>query len=67
VNRVVPADELEKTARAWAARLAAQSASALALIKLCIDSAIETSFSNALEDEATPEAAEALRAFFDES
>jgi enoyl-CoA hydratase/carnithine racemase len=73
VNRVVPADRLADTAREWAARLARQSAPALARIKQGLDAAFETSFAQALDEEAaalmdcmaTPEAAEALRAFFE--
>jgi len=73
VNRVVPAAELAATARDWAARLATRSAPALALIKRGLNSAFETSFAQALDTEAaalilctaTPEAAEALRAFFE--
>ena len=72
VNRVVPEAELAATARDWAARLAAQSAPALALIKRGLDAAYETSLAQALDAEAvalllcsaTPEAAEALRSFF---
>jgi len=75
VNRVVPAAELVETARAWAARLATRSAPALGLIKRALDASFETSFAQALDAEAaalilctaTPEAAEALRAFFDKS
>ncbi len=73
VNRVVPAEKLDATVQEWAVRLAAQSAPALALIKQGINRAFETGFSQALDDEvaalalcsATPEAAEALRAFFE--
>jgi 2-(1,2-epoxy-1,2-dihydrophenyl)acetyl-CoA isomerase len=73
VNRVMPAAKLAETAREWAARLASQSAPALALIKQGINRAFETPFAQALDDEvaalalctATPEAAEALRAFFE--
>ena len=72
VNRVVPAEQLAETAREWALRLAAQSPPALALIKQGINSAFETPYAQALDDEATalalcgdsPEALEALRAFF---
>lgn len=73
VNRVVPADRLAEIAREWAARLARQSGPALARIKRGLDAAFETSFAEALDEEAaalmhcmgTPEAAEALRAFFE--
>jgi len=74
-NRVLPATELAATARDWAARLATRSAPALALIKRGLNSAFETSFAQALDAEAaalllctaTPEAAEALRAFFEKN
>jgi 2-(1,2-epoxy-1,2-dihydrophenyl)acetyl-CoA isomerase len=73
VNRVVPADRLAETAIEWAARLAGQSAPALALIKQGLNAAFETSFARAVDDEAaalilctaTPEAAEALRSLFE--
>jgi 2-(1,2-epoxy-1,2-dihydrophenyl)acetyl-CoA isomerase len=73
VNRVLPADRLADAAREWAARLARQSAPALARIKRGLDAAFEASFAEALDAEAaalmecmaTPEAAEALRAFFE--
>lgn len=73
VNRVAPAEKLAETAREWASRLASQSPTALALMKQGINRAYETSFAQALDDEAaaltlcvaTPEAAEALRAFFE--
>jgi 2-(1,2-epoxy-1,2-dihydrophenyl)acetyl-CoA isomerase len=73
VNRVVPAAELADTARDWAARLATRSAPALSLIKRGLNSAFETPFAQALDAEAaalilctaTPEAAVALRAFFE--
>jgi len=75
VNRVVPAAELAKTAHDWAARLATRSAPALSLIKRGLNTAFETSFAQALDAEAaalilctaTPEATEALRAFFEKS
>jgi len=75
VNRVVPAAELSETAREWATRLATRSAPALALIKRGLNSSFETSFAQALDAEAaalilctsTPEAAEALRGFFEKS
>jgi enoyl-CoA hydratase/carnithine racemase len=73
VNRVVPAAELAEAASDWAARLATQSAPALALIKRGLNASLETSFPQALDAEAaalilcttTAEAAEALRAFFE--
>ncbi|MEU6991479.1 enoyl-CoA hydratase-related protein [Streptomyces sp. NPDC046465] len=52
VNRVVPADELEKTARAWAERLAAGPTRALALTKQLVNASLES-------DRATAFAAEA--------
>ncbi|MFI7318825.1 enoyl-CoA hydratase/isomerase family protein [Streptomyces venezuelae] len=52
VNRVVPADELEKTAREWAERLAAGPTRALALTKQLVNASLET-------DRATAFAAEA--------
>lgn len=73
VNRVVPVGKLSEAAREWGARLAAQSPTALALMKQGINRALETPFAQALDDEAaalilctaTPEAAEALRAFLE--
>jgi 2-(1,2-epoxy-1,2-dihydrophenyl)acetyl-CoA isomerase len=73
VNRVLPEEELAGVAREWAVRLAGQSAPALALMKQGLNRAFETPFAQALDDEAaalalcaaTPEAAEALRAFFE--
>ncbi|MEV7190951.1 enoyl-CoA hydratase-related protein [Streptomyces sp. NPDC093510] len=52
VNRVVPAEELEKTAREWAARLAAGPTRALALTKQLVNASLES-------DRATAFAAEA--------
>ncbi|MGW4553898.1 enoyl-CoA hydratase/isomerase family protein [Streptomyces sp. NPDC004365] len=52
VNRVVPADALEKTAREWAERLAAGPTRALALTKQPVNASLET-------DRATAFAAEA--------
>ncbi|MFJ7965935.1 enoyl-CoA hydratase/isomerase family protein [Streptomyces sp. NPDC096324] len=52
VNRVVPAEELEKTARAWAERLAAGPTRALALTKQLVNASLDT-------DRATAFAAEA--------
>ncbi|WP_399935469.1 enoyl-CoA hydratase/isomerase family protein [Streptomyces kanamyceticus] len=52
VNRVVPADDLEKTAREWAQRLAAGPTRALALTKQLVNASLE-------EDRATAFAAEA--------
>ncbi|MFF4537557.1 enoyl-CoA hydratase/isomerase family protein [Streptomyces aureus] len=52
VNRVVAPDELEKTARAWAERLAAGPTRALALTKQLVNASLDT-------DRATAFAAEA--------
>ncbi|MFG2023322.1 enoyl-CoA hydratase/isomerase family protein [Streptomyces sp. NPDC048825] len=52
VNRVVPAEELEKTAREWAERLAAGPTRALALTKQLVNASLDT-------DRATAFAAEA--------
>ncbi|MFC8917544.1 enoyl-CoA hydratase/isomerase family protein [Streptomyces sp. NPDC047821] len=52
VNRVVPDDELEKTARAWAERLATGPTRALALTKQLVNASLDT-------DRATAFAAEA--------
>ncbi|MEI5522387.1 enoyl-CoA hydratase-related protein [Streptomyces brasiliscabiei] len=52
VNRVVPAQELEKTAREWAERLAAGPTRALALTKQLVNTSLDT-------DRATAFAAEA--------
>ncbi|MGW2228104.1 enoyl-CoA hydratase/isomerase family protein [Streptomyces formicae] len=52
VNRVVPAEELEKTAREWAERLAAGPTRALAMTKHLVNAALES-------DRATAFAAEA--------
>ncbi|MFB9517807.1 enoyl-CoA hydratase/isomerase family protein [Streptomyces purpureus] len=53
VNRVVPAGELEKTARAWAERLAQGPTRALALTKQLVNASLDT-------DRATAFAAEAM-------
>jgi 2-(1,2-epoxy-1,2-dihydrophenyl)acetyl-CoA isomerase len=52
VNRTVPDGELDKTARAWAARLAAGPTRALALTKQLVNASLES-------DRATAFAAEA--------
>ncbi|GAA2319717.1 2-(1,2-epoxy-1,2-dihydrophenyl)acetyl-CoA isomerase PaaG [Streptomyces hawaiiensis] len=52
VNRVVPDEELQKTARAWAERLAAGPTRALALTKQLVNASLDT-------DRATAFAAEA--------
>lgn len=70
-NRVVPAAELEQTARAWAARLASGPTRSLALTKQLLNAALETDRSAAFAAEAaaqeanlaTVDAAEGVRAF----
>lgn len=52
VNRVVPADELEKTARSWAERLATGPTRAIAMTKQLVNASLES-------DRATAFAAEA--------
>ncbi|MEU9855303.1 enoyl-CoA hydratase-related protein [Streptomyces sp. NPDC047974] len=52
VNRVVPADELTKTARAWAERLAQGPTRALALTKQLVDAAQDTDRASAFAAEA---------------
>ncbi|MGP3990590.1 enoyl-CoA hydratase/isomerase family protein [Streptomyces sp. 3N207] len=52
VNRVVPADALEKTARAWAERLAAGPTRALALTKRLVNSSLDTDRAAAFSAEA---------------
>jgi 2-(1,2-epoxy-1,2-dihydrophenyl)acetyl-CoA isomerase len=53
VNRVVPADELEKTAREWAERLAAGPTRALAMTKQLVNVSLESDRSTAFAAEAT--------------
>ncbi|MFD3512048.1 enoyl-CoA hydratase/isomerase family protein [Streptomyces sp. NPDC058657] len=52
VNRVVPADDLERTARAWAERLAAGPTRALALTKQLVNASLDTDRATALTAEA---------------
>ncbi|MEU6820403.1 enoyl-CoA hydratase-related protein [Streptomyces atriruber] len=52
VNRVVPADELEKTAREWAERLAAGPTRALAMTKQLINASLESDRTTAFAAEA---------------
>lgn len=52
VNRVVPADELEKTARAWAERLATGPTRAIAMTKQLVNSAFESERATAFAAEA---------------
>ncbi|QMU72907.1 enoyl-CoA hydratase/isomerase family protein [Streptacidiphilus sp. P02-A3a] len=71
VNRVVPAAELEPTARAWAARLASGPTRTIALTKELLNTALEADRSAAFAAEAaaqeanlaTADAAEGVRAF----
>ncbi|MCX5091011.1 enoyl-CoA hydratase-related protein [Streptomyces sp. NBC_00365] len=52
VNRVVPADDLEKTARDWAERLATGPTRALALTKQLVNASLDTDRSTAFTAEA---------------
>jgi 2-(1,2-epoxy-1,2-dihydrophenyl)acetyl-CoA isomerase len=52
VNLVVPADELEKTAMAWATRLAAGPTRSLALTKWLVNRSLDTDRTGAFADEA---------------
>ncbi|MBX7549720.1 enoyl-CoA hydratase/isomerase family protein [Streptomyces sp. tea 10] len=71
VNRVVPDGDLEKTARAWAARLAAGPTRALALTKHLVNTSLDTDRATAFAAEAwaqeinmtTADAQDGLRAF----
>lgn len=71
VNRVVPADELEKTARAWAERLATGPTRALALTKQLVNASLDTDRATAFAAEAaaqeinmtTSDANDGVRAF----
>ncbi|GAA3071742.1 enoyl-CoA hydratase-related protein [Streptomyces roseofulvus] len=53
VNRVVPADDLEKTARAWAERLAQGPTRALALTKQLVNASLDVDRATAFAAEAT--------------
>ncbi|MEU2833568.1 enoyl-CoA hydratase-related protein [Streptomyces lavendulae] len=53
VNKVVPADGLEETARAWAERLAAGPTRALALTKQLVNASLDSDRATALAAEAT--------------
>ncbi|MEV0222972.1 enoyl-CoA hydratase [Streptomyces sp. NPDC050704] len=53
VNRVVPPDDLEKTARAWAERLAAGPTRALTLTKQLVNASLDTDRGTAFATEAT--------------
>ncbi|MFF6781268.1 enoyl-CoA hydratase-related protein [Streptomyces sp. NPDC012510] len=52
VNRVVPAEELEKTAREWAERLAVGPTRALALTKQLVNASLDTDRATAFTAEA---------------
>ncbi|WUO34922.1 enoyl-CoA hydratase-related protein [Streptomyces sp. NBC_00286] len=52
VNRVVPAEELEKTAREWAERLAAGPTRALALTKQLVNASLDSERATAFAAEA---------------
>jgi 2-(1,2-epoxy-1,2-dihydrophenyl)acetyl-CoA isomerase len=51
-NEVVPAEELKDTALAWGRRLAAGPTTALSLIKRLLESGDDSSFDDAIENEA---------------
>ncbi|MFF4320363.1 enoyl-CoA hydratase/isomerase family protein [Streptomyces sp. NPDC001568] len=53
VNKVVPADELQETARAWAERLAQGPTRALALTKQLVNASLDSDRATALAAEAT--------------
>lgn len=53
VNRVVPAQDLEKTAREWAERLAAGPTRAIALTKDLVNTSLDTDRATAFSAEAT--------------
>ncbi|WP_282694949.1 enoyl-CoA hydratase-related protein [Streptomyces sp. CC208A] len=53
VNRVVPAEDLEKTAREWAERLAQGPTRALALTKQLVNASLDSDRATALAAEAT--------------
>ncbi|GAA3788099.1 enoyl-CoA hydratase/isomerase family protein [Streptomyces phyllanthi] len=53
VNRVVPPEELEKTAREWAERLATGPTRALALTKQLVNASLDTDRTTAFAAEAT--------------
>ncbi|MEU8616575.1 enoyl-CoA hydratase-related protein [Streptomyces sp. NPDC048623] len=53
VNRVVPAEDLEKTARTWAERLAQGPTRALALTKHLVNTSLDTDRATAFAAEAT--------------
>lgn len=57
VNKVVPTDELMTATRAWADQLAGQSALAVATVKASLRQAPDISLAEAIEREATDQAA----------
>lgn len=71
VNRVVPADDLDKTARAWAERLACGPTRALTLTKQLVNASLDTDRTTAFAAEAaaqelnmvTADAQEGVRSF----
>lgn len=71
VNRVVPDDELEKTARAWAERLAIGPTRSLALTKQLVNASLDSGRATAFTAEAnaqeinmtTSDATEGVTAF----
>ncbi|MGH9208228.1 MAG: enoyl-CoA hydratase/isomerase family protein [Acidimicrobiales bacterium] len=71
VNRVVSADEVDGVVHEWATRLAAGPPLALSMTKLMLNSSMQVSMDQALEDEArcqtanssTSDTSEALRAY----
>ncbi|MBW8792782.1 MAG: enoyl-CoA hydratase/isomerase family protein [Streptomyces sp.] len=73
VNRVVPDEELAKTARDWAARLAAGPTRALALTKQLVNASLDTDRASAFAAEAaaqeinmtTRDAQDGVRAFME--
>ncbi|MFI6936659.1 enoyl-CoA hydratase/isomerase family protein [Streptomyces sp. NPDC050287] len=73
VNRVVPDAELDKTAREWAARLAAGPTRALALTKQLVNASLDTDRATAFAAEAaaqeinmtTADAQEGVRSFME--
>ncbi|WP_328669684.1 enoyl-CoA hydratase/isomerase family protein [Streptomyces sp. NBC_00328] len=71
VNRVVPAEELEKTARAWSERLATGPTRAIALAKQLVNASLDTDRAGAFAAEAaaqeinmtTADATDGVRSF----
>jgi enoyl-CoA hydratase len=48
VNKVVPKDKLMEEAKKWASKLAAKPKAALALIKKCVDTGMDTDIATGL-------------------